>query len=61
MTTIFTDVRAAAGMADFSVGPMRQDRNGPYRFFTVYGRNPWQGILCHDGKSWFYTGDCWPL
>jgi hypothetical protein len=52
---------AVERMADFSIGPMRLDHNGPYRIFTIYGKDPWQGILRHDGKEWFYTGECWIL
>jgi len=58
-------VRELARGEQFSVGRVRDHEDGPFRIFTIYGRNPWQGELVyetnHGVRGWFYHGNCWPL
>lgn len=58
----WTEVRAIAHGRYFEIGTIRSDERGVYRVFTVYGKDPWQGILEHTHKNgWVYNGECWPL
>lgn len=61
----YVEVRNLASGESFSIGPMRQDEEGPYKRFTVYGDNPWKGELryvkCDGVPGWYYLGECWPL
>lgn len=61
----YVEVRGLAAGELFDIGPIRQDADKTYRNFTVYGKNPWQGVLeygtCDKVPGWYYLGECWPL
>ena len=64
--SFYVTVRGLADGNLFDVGPVRTDECGTYyRVFTVYGKDPWQGVLewgtCDGVPGWYYLGTCWCL
>lgn len=63
--SLYVEVRGLANNNSFDVGPVRVDKRGTYRVFTIYEKHPWQGVLewntCEGVPGWYYFGTCWPL
>ena len=61
----YDTVSRIAGERVFTIGNVRHDDLGSYRYFTVYGRDPWQGVLSYGIEGgvpgWYWNGDYWVI